>query len=191
MSKSLGTGIDPLELIEKYGADATRLGLMYQMSSSQQAIRFDERDLIAARNFINKLWNISRFVTLTSNQPTTNSQQLATIKPATLADQWIFSRLNNLIISTTKKIENYELGEAAKELYEFGWHELADWYLEASKFQTTNDQLKNNTDQCLKFILDNLLKLLHPFIPFVTEQIWQSTRPDRLDKNNNLLIVAS
>ena len=191
MSKSLGTGIDPLELIEKYGADATRLGLMYQMSSSQQAIRFDERDLIAARNFINKLWNISRFVTLTSNQPTTNSQQLATIKPATLADQWIFSRLNNLIISTTKKIENYELGEAAKELYEFGWHELADWYLEASKFQTTNDQLKNNTDQCLKFILDNLLKLLHPFIPFVTEQIWQSTRPDRLDKNSDLLIVAS
>lgn len=191
MSKSLGTGIDPLRLIEKYGADATRLGLIYQMSSSQQAIRFDERDLIAARNFINKLWNISRFVTLTSNQPTTNSQQSATIKPATLADQWIFSRLNNLIISTTKKIENYELGEAAKELYEFGWHELADWYLEASKFQTTNDQLKNNTDQCLKFILDNLLKLLHPFIPFVTEQIWQSTRPDRLDKNSNLLIVAS
>lgn len=191
MSKSLGTGIDPLELIEKYGADATRLGLIYQMSSSQQAIRFDERDLIAARNFINKLWNISRFITLTSNQPTTNSQQPATIKPATLADQWIFSRLNNLIISTTKKIENYELGEAAKELYEFGWHELADWYLEASKFQTTNDQLKNNTDQCLKFILDNLLKLLHPFIPFVTEQIWQSTRPDRLDKNSDLLIVAS
>ncbi|MCH7758749.1 valine--tRNA ligase [Patescibacteria group bacterium] len=188
MSKSLGTGIDPLELIKKYGADATRLGLMYQMSSSQQAIRFDERDLIAARNFINKLWNISRFITLTSSQITTDSQH---IKPSTLADQWILSRLNKLIISTTEKIEKYELGEAAKELYEFSWHELADWYLESSKFQTINDQLKNNTDQCLKFILDNLLKLLHPFIPFVTEQIWQSTRTNRLDKDSNLLMVAS
>ncbi|MDA2936232.1 valine--tRNA ligase [Patescibacteria group bacterium AH-259-L05] len=215
MSKSLGTGLDPLELIEKYGADATRFGLIYQMTRDQQAFRFDERALIASRNFINKLWNISRFVDLGQDHT-----QNINAKPMTLSDAWIVSRLNSVIDSVTEKIKTYELGEAAQELYDFTWHEFADWYLEISKLQMSSPSVipqgpsviphevrddkegvrddkegvrddkegvrndkkgvipneeSHNTIQILNHALTTMLKLLHPFIPFVTEQIWQST----------------
>ena len=191
MSKSLGTGVDPLELINKYGADATRLGLLYQTNRDQQAIRFDERTILAARNFVNKLWNISRFAQMQKRDANlrmhTNDMN---IKPKTLADEWILSRLNSVIDSVTKKIKNYELGEATKELYEFTWHEFADWYLEISKLQITDENLKNNTVYSLQFIVYSLLKLLHPFIPFVTEKIniqFNNLTPKQF---NELLLVA-
>jgi len=186
MSKSLGTGIDPLVLIEKYGADATRFGLILQINHDQQAVRFDERSLISSKNFINKLWNISRFIQMKCEE--NKSGSISSLKPITLADQWILSRINRLTDSITKKIEKYELGEAAKELYEFTWHEFADWYLEISKFQNENPETQNNTVFILKSSILNLLKLLHPFIPFVTEEIYGQLTG--LKQNNDLLIIA-
>ncbi len=186
MSKSLGTGIDPLELINKYGADATRFGIIYQTNRDQQAIRFDERAIVAARNFINKLWNISRFITIQIE--TEPEIKIENIKPQTLSDQWIISRVNNLIISTTEKIENYEFGEASKEIYEFIWHDFADWYLEISKFQMADSSLKKETICNLKLILCLSLKLLHPFIPFITEQIYQQF--NNCTNSSDLLMIA-
>lgn len=161
MSKSLGTGIDPLELIEKYGADATRFGLMLVTGREQQAIKFSEDSAKASKNFCNKIWNINRFIQIFSGKPQYKSLK---DKNLTLADRWILSKLNSLIESTTKKIENYQLGEASRELYEFIWHEYADWYIEISKNQDKNLNMH---------IFDNILRLLHPFMPFITEQIWQ------------------
>lgn len=181
MSKSLGTGIDPLELIDKYGGDAVRFGLMLQTNRDQQAIRFDERSILAARNFVNKLWNISRFIELQLEKDV----QIKKIRQRTMADQWILSRLNCLIQSTTQKIENFEFGETAKELYEFVWHEFADWYLEISKTQIDNPDLKENTLKILKLINCVVLRLLHPFMPFVTEQIYQ-----QFSNRSGLLITA-
>jgi len=171
MSKSLGTGVDPLELINKYGADATRFGLLYLTSRDQQAIRFSEDAIKASRNFANKIWNINRFIQM--NQQATSKKQEANL---TLADRWILSRLNTIIEETTKKIENYQLGEAVRQLYDFVWHEYADWYIEVSKLQKQNLNYH---------IFKIILKLLHPFMPFITEYIWQLHY-----KNKNALIVS-
>ena len=161
MSKSLGTGIDPLELIDKYGADATRFGLLYSTSRDQQAIKFSEDTIKANRNFCNKLWNINRFIQVFSNKPQYDSLRDKNLTPD---DKWILKRLNETIKSITKKIENYELGESARELYEFVWHEYADKYIEASKKQEKNVNI---------YVFKTILKLLHPFMPFITEHLWQ------------------
>jgi len=162
MSKSLGTGTDPLDLINKYGADATRFGLLYSTSRDQQQIKFSEETVKACRNFANKLWNINRFIMMNRQIPSKSKIS------KTLADKWILSRLNTIIKKTTKNIEEYKLGEVARELYDFIWHEYADWYIEISKQQKTNFNQE---------IIKNILKLLHPFIPFITEQIWQLNYP--------------
>ena len=172
MSKSLGTGTDPLELIDKYGADATRFGLMYLTSRDQQAIKFSEDAIKASRNFANKLWNINRFISINNKQRTVNSKN----KNLSLADRWILSRLNALIKEISEKIENYKLGEAARQLYDFVWHEYADWYIELSKLQE-----KDFNQEIFKIIL----QLLHPFMPFITEHIWQINY-----KNEKALIVS-
>jgi len=173
MSKSLDTGIDPLELIEKYGADATRFGLLYITSQEQQAIKFSEDSAKASRNFCNKLWNINRFIQIFSDKPQYKSLK---DKNLTLADKWILSRLNTIIESTTEKIENYQLGEASRELYDFVWHEYADWYIEISKAQEKNVNIH---------VFENILRLSHPFIPFITEKIWQMNY-----KKENALIIS-
>jgi valyl-tRNA synthetase len=160
MSKSLGTGLDPLELIEKYGADATRFGLLYLTSHEQQAIRFSEDAIKASKNFANKLWNLNRFIQI-SNKPQYSSPKTQKLS---LADKWIMSRLNELIKDITEKIESYQLGEAGRRLYEFVWHEYADWYIEMSKLQESNLNVH---------VFETILKLLHPFMPFITEYIWQ------------------
>ncbi|MFH1308636.1 MAG: class I tRNA ligase family protein, partial [Patescibacteria group bacterium] len=165
MSKSLGTGIDPLELIEKYGADATRFGLMYITSLEQQQIRFSENTAKTSRNFANKLFNINRFIKEFLDKPETK-------KPKTLADKWIISKLNTLIKNTTNNIKEYKLGEASREIYDFVWHDYADWYVEISKQQ---DKSLN------KEIFETILKLLHPFMPFITEHLYN-------DKKNPLII---
>jgi valyl-tRNA synthetase len=162
MSKSLGTGTDPLDLIDKYGADATRFGLLYSTSRDQQQIKFSEETVKACRNFANKLWNIDRFIMMNRQVPSKSKIS------KTLADKWILSRLNTIIRKTTKNIEEYKLGEAARELYDFIWHEYADWYIEISKQQKTNFNQE---------IIKSILKLLHPFMPFITEQIWQLNYP--------------
>jgi valyl-tRNA synthetase len=165
MSKSLGTGIEPLGLIEKYGADAIRFGLLYLTSRDQQAIKFSEDAIHASRNFANKIWNINRFIRLFSNKPQYKSIK---DKNLTLDDKWILKRLNEVIKSTTKKIENYQLGEAARELYKFVWHEYADKYIEISKKQEKNINV---------YVFKTILRLLHPFMPFITEHIWQLNYP--------------
>jgi len=185
MSKSLGTGINPLNLIEKYGADATRLGIISQLAFDQQALRFDERKIIAARNFVNKLWNINRFIQM---QPQPDEKKLK-IRPETLADKWILSRLNFLIDLVTKRIKNYELGEAARELYEFTWHEFADWYIEISKYQIADSRYRILTVQILNQVLSTLLRLLHPFIPFVTEEIFQENLKEK--RTGELLMIKN
>lgn len=185
MSKSLGTGVDPLEFIDQYGADATRLGVILQSNRDQQEIRFDSRAILAARNFINKLWNISRFVELINQEiPKTEME-----KP-TIADQWILSKINNLINSVTQKIENNELSLVAKELYEFVWHDFADWYLEIAKFQKDDLKTKKQTSGLLRMILEKCLKMLHPLIPFVTETINIQLNKIGDKEFSDLLIVA-
>jgi len=188
MSKSLGTGIDPLEIAEKYGADAVRMGLIYQTTRDQQAFKFDERAILSARNFINKLWNISRFIEMSTKQipnpkpQTSNKFKTQNPKSKTLADRWILSRLNTIIELTTQKIKNYQFGEAIRELYDFVWHDFADWYIEIAKHEIRNPlwqsnsaerQSKTNIINILYNSLLVILKLLHPFIPFVTETIYQ------------------
>ncbi len=180
MSKSLGTGVNPLKIIDEHGADAMRFGLIYQTSRDQQAVRFDERNILSARNFINKLWNISRFIEMQIENNTVNEE----IIPKTLADKWLISKINRLFKSTEEKIKNYEFGEATKECYEFVWHEFADWYLEIAKSQVNQENLKENTLNILKYSLNNILKILHPFIPFVTEKIYQNFNP------KNMLMIA-
>jgi len=154
MSKSLGTGIDPIELIDKYGADATRFGIFYLISRDQQQIKFTEDALKASKNFANKLWNINRFIQMNKKKTGTK----------TLADKWILSRLNTIIQETTKDLEEYKIGEASRRLYDFVWHEYADWYIEESKKQKTDFNQE---------VFQTILKLLHPLMPFITENIWQ------------------
>jgi len=156
MSKSKGTGVDPIPMMEKYGTDAIRLSLVLGTTAGQDFRLFEEK-IAGYRNFVNKLWNVSRFIL---------SQDKTTQKPEinTLADKWIVSQLQNLIGKTTDDIEDFQFSEAGIRIYEFLWHEFADWYVEVSK-------IEKNTS-VLYYILENILKLSHPFAPFVTEEIW-------------------
>jgi valyl-tRNA synthetase len=160
MSKSKGTGLNPLVITDKYGADALRLSLVLGTTAGQD-FKLYEQKIAGYRNFNNKLWNITRF-TLSQNF---NFDLQPSVKKLTLANQWILSRLNKIIQSVTEDLENFRLGKAGEDLYEFTWHEFADWYLEVSKFQ----------EKSLTFYaLSAIIKLLHPFTPFITEEIWQS-----------------
>ncbi|MBI2588563.1 valine--tRNA ligase [Candidatus Berkelbacteria bacterium] len=191
MSKSLGTGIDPLELIEKYGADATRFGLMYQNTGNQD-MRFAEEHVVAGRNFANKIWNISRFVLInlenpkpsdaSNGSPTKASDKIQNLPRSgislretnlkTKADKKILQQLQETIKSVNRDLDGFKFGQAAHTLYDFTWHKLADVYLEKSKEQLNEPALRPSTQQNLLYILASLLSLLHPFVPFVTEEIW-------------------
>ncbi len=171
MSKSLGTGVDPLELIEKYGADATRFGIAWHLTGLQD-LRFKEDTILAARNFTNKIWNATRFVLLQIGDLETRTQKLEP-KPITMADKKILNQLNQLVNSVNSNIEKYNFGHATQDLYHFFWHEFCDIYLEESKKQLKDEKLKENTQQILLYVLSQSLKLLHPFMPFISEGIWQ------------------
>ena len=179
MSKSLGTGIDPLELVEKYGADATRFGLAWQISETQD-MRFGEDDILAGKKFCNKIWNASRFVLLQIGNP---KFQIPNIKSQTLADKKILLGLKKLQKDVGKFIEKYEFGKALHRLYDFFWHQYADIYIETAKNQLADKKLKIQTQNVLLYVHLNLLKLLHPFLPFITEEIWSV-----FNKKNLLLI---
>lgn len=173
MSKSLGTGVDPLELIKEYGADAVRFGIAWHLTGLQD-LRFKEDTIVASRNFCNKIWNSARFILINienSKQLTSNNKQP---KPETKADKKILNQLNQLIDSVNSNIEQYNFGHAAQDLYHFFWHEFCDIYLEESKKQLRDNKLKENTQQVLFYTLSLSLRLLHPFMPFVTEEIWQT-----------------
>ena len=167
MSKSLGTGVDPLELIDVYGADPLRFALAWSTRGTQD-LRFGKRlatqRVEMARNFVTKLWNASRFVT----QKNPALSGAAPAGAAEIADRWILSRLSTTIDAVSGALERYEFGEAAETLYKFVWDDFCDWYIELSKKR--EDAWANHT---LAAVVDASLRLLHPFIPFVTEEIWQ------------------
>ena len=171
MSKSLGNVIDPLEMIKKYGTDATRLSLVIGTAPGGD-MNLSEEKIAGYRNFVNKLWNISRYI-----MQNDNAKLKIKNLTLTLVDQWILGKMENLIKSVSDDLDNYRFSQAGEKLRVFTWDYLADWYLEASKFE------KENKAEILNLILRDLLKLWHPFIPFVTEVIWSN----RYDKN--LLII--
>ena len=170
MSKSLGNGIDPLEVIDKYGADSLRFSLVQGVAPGSDMRYMDEKTE-SARNFMNKIWNASRFVLM--NCEGVKLKEMGTFR-LTHADKWILCRLNGVIKDVTKNLEKYELGLAAGKLYDFVWAQFCDWYIELSKpalYETTGDA-KVNTLSVLTYVLETVLKLLHPFVPFVTEEIY-------------------
>ncbi len=178
MSKSLGTGVDPLELIEKYGADATRFGLIYQ-SMGGQDLHFAEEHLVAGKKFCNKIWNASRFIlsNMTDITELINLKKLSKIlktnKSLTKSDEKILLQVQELKKNVAKKIENFEFGQALHDIYDFFWHDFCDIYIEKSKQQMKDEKLKESTQKVLLFVLFNSLKVLHPFMPFLTEKIYQ------------------
>lgn len=172
MSKSLGNGIDPMEVIEKYGADALRWFLS-NGSAPGQDVRFSYEKMDAAWNFINKIWNASRFVIMNSEGMTVEDITLTGEK--TVADRWILTRLNETIAKVTELFDHFEFGEAGRQLYNFIWDDFCDWYIEMSKEVLYGDDAvsKQTTQSILVHTLDQILRLLHPITPFVTEEIWQ------------------
>ena len=167
MSKSLGTGVDPLELIEDYGADATRFGLAYM--SSVQDVRFSAERIEMGRNFANKIWNASRLV-LQGAHP----QATPTVELATAADRWIFSRLAAVSQEVTALYDGYEFDDVARVLYRFVWNELCDWYLEVAKVRLYGDDERERVQVSgnLLVLLEHVMSLLHPLMPFITEEIY-------------------
>lgn len=186
MSKSLGNGIDPLDMIAEYGADATRLALVIGTTPGND-MRLYEEKIAGYRNFVNKIWNIARFILMSAVR---TGRDLSLQKNPTLADQWITLRLHNLIREVTDHFENNELSSAGEKIYEFLWHELADWYVEISK--CTGVLQYTPTKNLAPEILLEAIKLLHPFTPFVTEHIFQLMKQSKLvETKDKWLMTAS
>ena len=184
MSKSLGNGIDPMEIIDQYGADALRWFLS-NGSSPGQDMRFSYEKMDAAWNFINKIWNASRFVLMNVEGLTLEDLSLQGEK--TVADRWILSRLNETIEKVTNLFERFEFGEAGRQLYNFIWDDFCDWYIEMSKetLYGEDETAKMMNKSVLVHVLDQSLRLLHPIMPFVTEEIWGN-----LPHQGDSLVVA-
>ena len=172
MSKSLGNGIDPLEMAEKFGADALRFNLITGNSPGND-MRFYVEKCEAMRNFANKIWNASRYVlmNLTIDEP-----GLPALDQLEIEDKWVLSKLNTLIREVTENMDAYELGVASAKVYDFIWDTYCDWYIELTKTRlySENEQSKLAAQRVLVYVLDQILRLLHPFMPFITEEIWQA-----------------
>lgn len=179
MSKSLGNIINPLDMIEKYGTDATRLSLLLGTAPGND-MKLSEEKIAGFRNFTNKLWNISRFILLHIDKPDANifENQKFDFK-GSIADEWILTRLERMRREVTENLNKFQFSYAGEKLRDFTWNELADWYLECVKFEKDNSAILN-------YVLNTLLKLWHPFMPFVTEVIWEE-----MYGSDNLLLVTS
>ncbi len=177
MSKSLGNGVDPMEVIEKYGADSLRYFLSTG-SSPGQDLRFSFEKVEATWNFANKIWNASRFALMNMDGITFEELDLSGEK--SVADKWILTRLNETIEHVTKLADKYEFGEVGRILYNFIWDDFCDWYIEMAKLPLygEDEAAKKTTRSILAYVLDNTMRLLHPFMPFITEEIWQSLPHD-------------
>ena len=184
MSKSLGNGIDPLEMIEKYGCDALRMNMVTSNSPGND-MRFYVTRCEAMRNFANKLWNASRYVMMNLAENAKN--ELPVSEKLEIADKWILSKLNTLITEVTENMDKYELGVAVQKIYDFIWDSYCDWYIELTKARLYSEdaERKQTAIQVLVYVLDQVLRLLHPFMPFITEEIWQS-----LPHEGEALIIA-
>ncbi len=184
MSKSLGNGIDPLEMIEQFGCDALRMNMVTGNSPGND-MRFYVERCEAMRNFANKLWNASRYVLMNLSEDAKN--ELPDADKLTVADKWVLTKLNSLVAEVTENLEKYELGVAVQKVYDFLWDTYCDWYIELTKARLYSEDVeqKQNALQVLVYVLDQTLRLLHPFMPFITEEIWQS-----LPHSGDALIVA-
>lgn len=172
MSKSLGNGVDPMDVVDQYGADALRWFLATG-STPGQDIRYYPEKLESAWNFINKIWNASRYALMNLDGMTYDDIDLS--KVTSIVDQWILTRLNETIAKVTDRFDAFEFGEAGRALYHFIWNDFCDWYIEMSKevLQGDDEDAKHTTRSVLSYVLEQMLALLHPIMPFVTEEIWQ------------------
>ncbi|WP_336824471.1 valine--tRNA ligase [Sporosarcina sp. USHLN248] len=177
MSKSLGNGVDPMDVIDQYGADALRYFLTTG-SSPGQDLRYSTEKVEAVWNFANKIWNASRFALMNMDGMTYDEIDLSGEK--SVADAWILTRLNETIEQVTKLADKYEFGEVGRTLYNFIWDDFCDWYIEMAKLPLYGDDeaAKKTTRSVLAYVLDNTMRLLHPMMPFITEEIWQNIPHD-------------
>ena len=171
MSKSLGNGVDPLEIIDNYGADALRFSLITGNSPGND-MRYIPARVEASRNFANKIWNAARFLLMNLE----SDNEVALPENLALEDKWILSKYNTLVKEVTENIDKYELGLAAQKLYDFIWDVFCDWYIEICKERLNGDnkEFADNARSVLVYVFSNTLKLLHPFMPYITEEIWQT-----------------
>jgi valyl-tRNA synthetase len=172
MSKSLGNGVDPLEVIERDGADALRMALMIGVSPGND-VKFSDEKVLLARNFTNKIWNAARFILMNvpgglDEEPKTNELEIA--------DKWVIGKLNHLIDEVSANLDGFEFGIALQKIYDFTWDIFCDWYIEIAKVKIRMQGLR--VCGVLVFVMRNILKLLHPFMPFVTEELWQAFQSD-------------
>ena len=173
MSKSKNNVVDPLNVMDQYGTDALRFTLATSSSPGNDMKLVPER-IIGNRNFANKIWNASRFVLMTTGEVGGGVPAIDEIQPATLADRWILSRLAKLTQEVTRLIDEFQLGEAGRQINDFFWSDFADWYLEIAKVQLQGDETSRlTTTGILRAVLDQSMRLLHPYMPFVTEEVWQ------------------
>ncbi len=190
MSKSLGNGIDPLEVIDKYGADALRFMLITGNAPGND-MRFSYEKVEAARNFANKIWNASRFIMMNMDGKTLRKPAKEELTPA---DRWILSKMNRIVKEVTDNMEKFELGVAAAKIYDFIWNELCDWYIEMVKprlYNTDDAASQNAALYTLKKVLTDSLKLLHPYMPFVTEEIYCTMKEETGDDSMDESIMIS
>jgi valyl-tRNA synthetase len=193
MSKSKGNVIDPLGVIDQYGCDALRFALIFSTAAGND-IPLSEDKVKGMKNFANKLWNIARYVLNNVDNSeffniTSEKDLRATVKSTlTQEDEKILSELQSVINVSSEHLNALRLHETAQEIYQFAWHEFADLYIETSKNQLKAKENQQNTKIVLAYVLATIVKLLHPFMPFVTEEIWSKLSEDRTAKN--LLIVA-
>lgn len=183
MSKSLGNGVDPLDVISVYGADALRFTLVTGNSPGND-LRFSEEKLSASRNFANKIWNAARFILMNIEG---KDIDCALPKKLYTSDKWILNRFNNVTAAVTENLEKFELGMAVSKLYDFIWDDFCDWYIELAKIRMNgaDEESADSARRVLVWTMSNTLKLLHPFMPYITEEIWQT-----LPHDGEALIVA-
>jgi valyl-tRNA synthetase len=195
MSKSKSNVIDPIEVMDQYGTDALRFTLATSSTPGNDMKLVPER-ILGNRNFANKIWNASRFVLMTTVEIGGGVPDISEVQPTTLADRWILSRMAKLTDRVTSLIENFQLGEAGRQINEFFWSDYCDWYVEIAKVQMQGDEeIRRSTAGILRAVLDQSMRLLHPYMPFVTEEVWQylyrSSETDSSSWPASALIVAA
>jgi valyl-tRNA synthetase len=195
MSKSKGNVIDPLEVMDQYGTDALRFTLATSSTPGNDMKLVPER-IIGNRNFANKIWNASRFVIMATAEVGGGVPEIKAVRPTTLADRWILHRVAHLTGEVTRLINEFQLGEAGRQINDFFWSDYCDWYVEIAKVQLQqgDEQIRFATSGILRAVLDQSLRLLHPFMPFVTEEVWQylyrTSEPDQTQWPASALIIA-
>jgi valyl-tRNA synthetase len=195
MSKSKNNVVDPLEVMDQYGTDALRFTLATSSSPGNDMKLVPER-IVGNRNFANKIWNASRYVMMSTAEIGGGVPAITAVQPQTLADRWILSRLARLTREVTRLVEDFQLGEAGRRIHDFFWSDYCDWYVEISKVQMQGDEhVRQTTAGILRAVLDQSLRLLHLYMPFVTEEVWQylyrTSEPNTENWPASALIVAS